>query len=91
QHSTYLTNDLKAETGQNTQGGVKYRQAFGEHSVAANVTVFDTQIDDYIAESYQGATRSYLVYNLGDVEIKGFEAAVTYGYDAINAKLSYAK
>ncbi|EGR0049056.1 TonB-dependent siderophore receptor [Vibrio vulnificus] len=91
QHSTYLTDDLKAETGQNTQGGVKYRQAFGEHSVAANITVFDTQIDDYIAESYQGATRSYLVYNLGDVEIKGFEAAVTYGYDAINAKLSYAK
>lgn len=91
QDVAYLADDIKAETGQNTQGGVKFNQRVDKHAFGANLTLFKTDIDDYIAEAYDKATESYLYYNMADVEIKGFEAAVSYGYDAFNGKLSYAK
>ncbi len=55
------------------------------------MTVFQTNIDDYIADKYQDATQTYLIYNIGDVEIKGFEASASYGYDKFNSKLSYSQ
>ncbi|SBS67216.1 TonB-dependent siderophore receptor [Vibrio atlanticus] len=90
QDVAYLANDLKAETGQNTQGGVRFDKRLDNHFIGANLTVFQTNIDDYIAEKYQRASKSYLIYNLGDVEIKGFEASLSYGYEMFNSKLSYA-
>jgi hemoglobin/transferrin/lactoferrin receptor protein len=91
QDVAYLSEDIKAETGLNTQGGVRFNKYIEDHFLGANVTVFQTDIDDYIAEAYQRATQTYLIYNLGDVEIKGFEASVSYGYDMFNSKLSYSR
>ncbi|MDK9759644.1 TonB-dependent receptor, partial [Vibrio sp. D173a] len=91
QDVAYLADDIKPETGLNTQGGVRFNKYIDDHFLGANVTVFQTDIDDYIVEAYQGATQTYLIYNLGDVEIKGFEASVSYGYDMFNSKLSYSR
>lgn len=70
QDAAFLADDIKAETGQNTQGGVRFDKRLDNHFIGANLTVFQTNIDDYIAEEYQPANQSYLIYNLGDVEIK---------------------
>lgn len=91
QDVTMLADDIKAETGQNTQGGVRFDHYFGAHFVAANLTIFETNIDDYIVDEYQNATGTYLMYNFGDVEIKGFEASVSYGYERFNSRLSYSQ
>ncbi len=90
QDVTYLDDDIKAETGQNSEIGVKYAQSFDQHNVSANLTVFKTDIDDYIYDSYE-SDGSVLLYNGGDVEIKGFEASVSYGYGAWFSTLSYAR
>ncbi|UTV28822.1 TonB-dependent siderophore receptor [Photobacterium atrarenae] len=87
----FLADDIKAETGLNTQGGVRFGKNFGEHRIGANITVFKTEIDDYIATNWQDATESYLIENIGDVEITGFEASASYGIGMFNSKLSYAK
>ncbi|MGF1730239.1 TonB-dependent siderophore receptor [Photobacterium kasasachensis] len=91
QDVAFLADDIKPETGLNTQGGVRFNKYVEEHFFGADLTLFQTDIDNYIVETYQRATRSYLISNLGDVEIKGFEASVSYGYDAFNSKLSYSK
>lgn len=91
QDVTYLTNDIKAETGQNTQGGVRFHKKLGAHFVGANATLFKTRINDYLAERYDGSFKGYLVYNQGDVEFNGFELSSTYAYELFSAKLSYAR
>jgi hemoglobin/transferrin/lactoferrin receptor protein len=91
QDVAYLKEGLKPETGQNTQGGVRFNKSMDEHSFGANLTVFQTDIDNYIADEYQRDTQTYLIYNLGDVEIKGFEASAFYGFESFGSKLSYSK
>ncbi|WP_321273939.1 TonB-dependent siderophore receptor [uncultured Vibrio sp.] len=91
QDVAFLEDGLNPETGLNTQGGVRFAKRLDKHFFGANVTLFKTQIDDYIAEQYQSASQTYLIYNLGDVEIEGFEASASYGYDKFNSKLSYSQ
>ena len=91
QDVAHLDDDIKAETGLNTQGGIKYNTDYNEHSFGSSVTIFKTQIDDYIAEAYQASSRSYLIYNSGDVEFTGFEVSGTYGYEMFMSKLSYSR
>ncbi|ELJ8530135.1 TonB-dependent siderophore receptor [Vibrio cholerae] len=81
-----LADNIKAETGLNTQGGVRFDKKLGEHSVGANFTLFNTKIDDHIR-----INNSYLISNVGDMEIKGFELSTTYAYQAASAKFSYAR
>ncbi|ENO8415069.1 TonB-dependent siderophore receptor [Vibrio mimicus] len=81
-----LADNIKAETGLNTQGGVRFDKKFGEHFVGANFTLFNTKIDDHIRTN-----NSYLISNVGDMEIKGFELSTTYAYQAASAKFSYAR
>jgi len=90
QDVAYLDDDIKAETGLNSEVGIRYSEFFGEHSVSASATVFQTNIDDYITETYQD-DGSYLIENIGDAEIKGFELSTSYGYDAFFTKLSYSR
>jgi hemoglobin/transferrin/lactoferrin receptor protein len=89
QDVTYLDDDIKAETGLNSEVGVRYAQRFGEHAFSANATLFQTNINDYIAETWEST--AYIVENVGDAEIKGFELSATYGYDAFFAKASYSR
>ncbi|WP_409439275.1 TonB-dependent siderophore receptor [Psychromonas sp. GE-S-Ul-11] len=90
QDVAYLDDDIKAETGLNSEVGIRYSEFFGEHSVSASATVFQTNIDDYITETYQD-DGSYLIENIGDAQIKGFELSTSYGYDAFFTKLSYSR
>ncbi|NOH62598.1 TonB-dependent siderophore receptor [Vibrio sp. RE88] len=89
QQTSHLAEDIKAETGQNTQGGVKFDKRIDEHFFGANLTIFKTQIDDDIHETWQGT--GYLIDNLGDVELNGFEVSASYGYQMFNSKLSYSR
>ncbi|WP_194437679.1 TonB-dependent siderophore receptor [Vibrio fluminensis] len=86
-----LQDGLKAETGRNTQGGVRYEQRFDRHTFGMNFTLFQTDIDNYIAEAYNRTTGRYDIYNLADVEIEGFETSISYGFDAFASKISYSK
>ncbi|NMV11897.1 TonB-dependent receptor, partial [Vibrio parahaemolyticus] len=63
QDVAFLEDGLKPETGLNTQGGVRFDKTFDKHFFGANITVFQTEIDDYIADQYQNATQTYLIYN----------------------------
>ncbi|MGC9553579.1 TonB-dependent siderophore receptor, partial [Vibrio metoecus] len=86
QDQARLADDIKAETGLNTQGGVRFDKTLGEHFVGANFTLFKTKINDHIRTN-----NSYLISNVGDMEIKGFELSTTYAYQAASAKFSYAR
>ncbi|WP_435237695.1 TonB-dependent siderophore receptor [Psychromonas sp. PT13] len=89
QDVTYLDEDIKAETGLNSQIGARFSQYFGAHIISASATVFKTDINDYIAETWD--TDGYLIENIGDAEIKGFEISTSYGYNAFLSKLSYSR
>ncbi|WP_252023661.1 TonB-dependent siderophore receptor [Vibrio sp. SCSIO 43136] len=91
QNVAYLKEGTVAETGHNHQIGLRFNKELGEHYVGTNLTVFQTRINDYIAEAYQRSSATYLIYNYGDIEIKGFELAANYSYDMFQAKASYAK
>ncbi|WP_406734416.1 TonB-dependent siderophore receptor [Vibrio scophthalmi] len=86
-----LDEDIKPETGRNTQGGFKFNHWVNQHYFGANLTVFKTEIDDYITEEYVGATGGYLIKNAYDIELTGFELSAVYGYDAFTAKASYSQ
>ncbi|QUJ70615.1 TonB-dependent receptor (plasmid) [Photobacterium sp. GJ3] len=89
QDIAYLADDIKAQTGQNTQGGFRWQYNQGLSSYGSTITVFKTQLDDYLASEYSAG--QYVFFNNGDAEIEGFEASFFYGYDALTAKLSYSK
>ncbi|MFO6423514.1 TonB-dependent siderophore receptor [Motilimonas sp. KMU-193] len=93
QDVAFLDQNIKAETGLNSQAGLRFDKQWDKHVFSANVSFFKTDIDDYIVEKhfYQSTPSSYLIYNLGDVEIKGFEASAFYSYAQFNSKLSYAR
>ncbi|MGC9422428.1 MULTISPECIES: TonB-dependent siderophore receptor [Vibrio] len=86
QDITYLADNIKAETGLNTQGGVRFDKQFGEHFIGTNLTLFKTKINDHIRTD-----NNYLISNVGDVEVKGFELSTTYTYQALSTKLAYAR
>lgn len=95
QNGTILADDIKAQTGLNKEIGARYQQQFGEHRINANLTLFQTDLDDYFANTYDGTLNGgaggYIIGNNGDVEIEGFEASVGYGIGEFNSRLSYAK
>ncbi|MEH0689867.1 TonB-dependent siderophore receptor [Vibrio cholerae] len=90
QDVAYLADDIKAETGLSSEVGARYFQRFDQHAISANLTLFQNEIDDYIGESYQD-DGSYLIENIGDAEIKGFELSAAYSYQALSARASYAR
>jgi hemoglobin/transferrin/lactoferrin receptor protein len=89
QDVTYLEEGIKAETGINTQIGARYSQYFGAHVISSSATLFKTDIDDYIASTWENG--GYTIENIGDAEIKGLEVSASYGYDAFLSKLSYSR
>ncbi|NHH99555.1 TonB-dependent siderophore receptor [Oceanimonas sp. MB9] len=89
QDVTVLADDLRPETGLNTQGGVRFARHLGEHRLGATATLFRTEIDDYIGTNWQGS--GYVMENIADVEIDGFELSASYGFGNFNGKLSYAR
>ncbi|CCN71389.1 TonB-dependent siderophore receptor [Vibrio nigripulchritudo] len=88
-----LAQDLKPETGYNHQGGVKFNQEFGAHTLGANLTLFQTRVNDYILKRDVDPSRavSYEFQNVDDAEFTGFEASVNYAYDALLTRVSYSR
>jgi len=91
QHTAYLADDIKAETGLNSQVGVSYHNQSGAHRYGVNFTAFKTDIDNYIVETYASDYSYLTIENSGDVEIKGIELSSTYSYQQFSSKLSYSK
>lgn len=91
QDVAFLADDITEESGLNSEIGARYQQSFGVHSFAANLTLFQTDIDDSIRSVWNDAQSQYDIINDGDVRIEGFEASALYGYDMFSAQLSYAR
>lgn len=89
QNTTYLADDIQAQSGMNKELGARYQHQAGAHRFNANLTVFRTELDDYLTSRYEGT--DVIIDNDGDVEIKGFEASVGYGIQAFSSRLSYAR
>jgi hemoglobin/transferrin/lactoferrin receptor protein len=69
---------LLAETGRNVELGATYTApVLGADRFTAGLTLFNTRIDDY-SYDYAETDRFYGRDNVGDMEIKGFEALIGY-------------
>ncbi|WP_413693666.1 TonB-dependent receptor domain-containing protein [Psychromonas sp. KJ10-2] len=81
--------DLKAETGINYEVGLSYETIdfVGMDEFGFSVTLFETQIDDYIDNSITGKVG---IENLGDVQIRGVESSVNLRKGLFTSRLTYA-
>lgn len=83
--------ELDAETGFNAEAALEYRDAvLGADHFAALLTVFRTNIDDYVYEYAQTPAFSGRD-NVGDMEIDGFEATVVYEIGALRASANFSR
>ena len=84
-----INEDLKAETGVNYELGLSFEQQnlAGLDSVGFSVSVFETNIDDYIDNSTTGKTG---LENLGDVQIRGVESSINMRQGEFTSRLTYA-
>lgn len=76
------TPDIKAETGTNNELGF----SLNVPSVSMGLTLFETEVEDYIYSS-----RSIAKDNVGDMVIEGFETFVGYEYQTLSVLLSYSQ
>jgi len=89
-HTTsYLDDDIVAQTGLNTQIGARYSGQVREHFFSSSATIFKTDINDYLHETWNGS--GYTIENTGDAEIKGFEISASYAYNVFMSKFSYSR
>lgn len=86
---------IKAETGTNTELAIAFEDdILGAKRFATGITVFQTDIDDFI---YDYATPPadiggyYWKDNIGDMSIQGFEAYVGYDIGQLRMLLTYAR
>jgi len=91
QEVTHLDANIKAESGLNSEVGFRFNHELGKGEFATNLTVFKTDINDFIQKTYNPATRGYDVSNIGDVEYKGFEASVAYRINNFGTQVTYAR
>ncbi|MGL6257928.1 TonB-dependent receptor domain-containing protein [Vibrio sp. WXL103] len=94
---SYLTSgsdvnpDLKPETGINYEAAIAYQtnQFAGLDAFGTSLTVFKTELNDYIDDVMTGKVSLY--DNAGDAEIIGMEAVVNARYSNLSGRLTYAK
>lgn len=79
-------NDLKSETGLNKEIGFRYIQdsVLGADTIGFAFKYFKTEINDYI---YQDWSK---MENMGDLDIKGFEASFRYIKGDFSSLLTYS-
>ena len=90
--SSYNT-ELEAETGVNYEASIAYQSndMMDLDQFGLSLTVFNTQIDDYIDDTMTGKASEDKPYrNLGDVDIVGFESAMTFQREQLNGRLTYS-
>ena len=80
--------DLEAETGLNTEFGVRHQ---GD-TFQAGVTAFETVINDYIYDYVNYSVRSaqYPKDNIGDMRLRGIEAFWGFSLDKLDVLLTYS-
>ncbi|MCP4595290.1 TonB-dependent receptor [Neptuniibacter sp.] len=78
---------LKPETGLNKEIGVSYSQndVMNLDKLSFSLTLFQTDIDDYIDDEGVATLR-----NIGDYEVDGFEASLSLSKGNLDARLTYA-
>ncbi|WP_087020350.1 TonB-dependent siderophore receptor [Thaumasiovibrio subtropicus] len=89
QETSRIAEGTKEEGGYNNQIGVRYKRTIEDQSLSFSFTAFETKIEDRISESWDNG--GYLYKNGNDVEYTGFEAAFFYGYQDLNARVSYSQ
>ncbi|SMF39828.1 hemoglobin/transferrin/lactoferrin receptor protein [Alteromonadaceae bacterium Bs31] len=80
--------DIKAETGRNTEIGISHQgQTF-----RTGLTAFDTQINDYIYDyiNYTLSAAPYPKDNIGDMQLQGIEAFWGFTLDSLDVLLTYS-
>ncbi|MAT94958.1 MAG: Fe-regulated protein B [Halioglobus sp.] len=86
--------DIKAQTGLNTELSAAYEDGvLGADRFSAGVTLFRTDIDDYIYEYAPppaGVDARYWKDNVGDMEIEGVEAYLGYDIGGLSTLLTYS-
>ena len=86
--------DIEAETGINTELAVGFEDAvLGADRFSAGVTVFRTDINDYIydyAPPPEGVEARSWKDNVGDMHIDGFEAYIGYDIGQLRTLLTYS-
>ena len=77
---------IEAETGINNEFSLAYQDdVFGADVFSAGVTLFDTEINNYIYDSSSNG-----VDNVGDMAIDGYELYVGYELNTLSVLLSYS-
>ncbi|RXJ69119.1 TonB-dependent siderophore receptor [Halarcobacter ebronensis] len=78
--------NLKSETGINKEIGFKYikNNILGADTIGVSFTYFNTTIDDYIFQD------TSVMSNMGELDIKGFEANLAYNKGNFNSLLTYS-
>ncbi|WP_415900885.1 TonB-dependent receptor domain-containing protein [Neptuniibacter sp. QD48_11] len=84
--STVENNELKPETGLNSEIGITFedRQRFGLDRLNFALTIFRTDVDDYIDDG------SNALQNIGDYRIQGFETSLGLSKGNFDARFTYA-
>ncbi|SFD18347.1 TonB-dependent receptor domain-containing protein [Pseudoalteromonas denitrificans] len=86
--------DIEAETGLNTEFAIAYQaQVLGADSFTAGITVFNTDLENYIFDDAPvagGGPRDLHKDNVGDMQVNGFEAYTGYILDNLQIQLSYS-
>lgn len=84
--------DLNAETGNTIEAGLRYSFDAGDLTVNLGGNLFRTDLEGYIAEQSvpRSTTGETWDVNIGDAEIKGFEASANFQYGPLDILTTYA-
>lgn len=83
----YVPNpDLQPETARNLEAGLIWRAPALDGELSGEVFVFKNQIDDFIEQVVASTTTSFL--NVGEAEIDGVEARLSYAGDRLRTSLT---
>jgi hemoglobin/transferrin/lactoferrin receptor protein len=84
--------NVKPETGDNIQLGLRYTTSVGQAVVNFGFNLFETRIEDYVNEDdVPGESGLIWDTNVGTATIEGGEASLNVSFDAAQVLLTYAK
>lgn len=86
-----LADNIKEETGQNSEIGARFSMKQGDHRFESSLTLFRTDIKDYIVKQFNSDRWGYDIVNDGDVRLQGFELSGLYSHNDFSARLSYSR
>jgi hemoglobin/transferrin/lactoferrin receptor protein len=83
--------NIEAETGSNSQFSIAYQAGIlGADNFSTGITLFQTDIDNYIYDYAEDADGDYWKDNIGSMQIEGYEAYVGYNLNSLKLLLTYS-